>query len=215
MPGHEPEAATWGVVIHVSGTCVSVYRVVSLYRDTYVYDVSTGCIDIALCHHVSANVYICIAIHWCDTSGYNIRIHQWNRMKQRYIRCIALLYSCIFALTWRQSLISGYSDTVRYSTIQRYSDTAIQCYSSTMRDTQRYGTHVSPPLRVFEEMHSILVGKRCTSHGKHHYVVASSNTWPWDSHSTVSDRKTCTSCVLHYSTERARELCAWNRSVHK
>ena len=48
-------------------------------------------------------------------------------MKQRYIRCIALLYSCIFALTWRQSLISGYSDTVRYSAIQRYSDTAIQC----------------------------------------------------------------------------------------
>ena len=43
--------------------CTGVSRRLSLYRDTYVYHVSTGCIDIALCDHVSANVYICIAIH--------------------------------------------------------------------------------------------------------------------------------------------------------
>ena len=58
-------------------------------------------------------------------------------MKQRYIRCIALLYSCIFTLTWRQSLISRYSDTARCSDKAIYSDTAIQRYSD---------TYVSPPL---------------------------------------------------------------------
>ena len=62
-------------------------------------------------------------------------------MKQRYIRCIALLYSCIVTHTWWQSLISGYSDTARYSDTAIQRDTAIQMYHHPSGETHVQHRH--------------------------------------------------------------------------
>ena len=103
--------------------CIGVSRCIAV-SDTYVYDVSTGCIDIALCDHVGGK---CIHLY-SDTLVRYIGIHHTYTSMKPNETAIHQMYRTSIQLYIFPHMVTEpqYRDTVIQRDTARYSDTAIQ-----------------------------------------------------------------------------------------